>query len=60
MTDKDGKFSITKLFGKYDIKYEKATADAVMETDVEVGAGKTVTRSVTLISNVEGSRGIVN
>jgi hypothetical protein len=60
VTKENGKFSITKLFGKYDITYEKAPATAQTETNIDVGAGKKVERTVTLINPVEGTRGVVN
>ena len=49
VTKADGKFSFTKLFGKYDIKYENPECITATETNIEVGAGKKVERTVTLL-----------
>lgn len=49
MTNDEGKFSVTKLFGEYNITYEKTGLQTATETNVNVGAGKKVQRVVTLL-----------
>jgi hypothetical protein len=48
-TNADGKFSVTGLFGNYDIKYEKVGFQTATEANINVGAGKDVKRDVTLL-----------
>jgi hypothetical protein len=48
-TNSEGKFSITQLFGDYDIKYEKVGFQTASETGIHIGAGKEVERTVTLL-----------
>jgi hypothetical protein len=49
VTKADGKFSITQLYGDYDIKYEKAGCETNSEPSIVVGAGKKVERTVTML-----------
>ncbi len=49
VTKADGKFSVTKLFGKYDVKWECAGCTTLTENGIDVAAGKSVTRTVALV-----------
>ena len=53
-TNDKGAASITKLFGEYNITYERADAQPQGENNINIGAGKKVQRVVTMIGLVAG------